>query len=165
MRAQQSDLLFFGRRGHHRRHRVVQGIKCRKRPLLPRALGHPRRLLEDPPERGNESVPIVLVELFQSHDWNTISPSTRTSRTLSEPASVNNTASACAGASARCTAASSTLPAAGLRYTKSAALPARKSPISFWRPSASAPARVDKYSNRAASSAFGSGASRCIKYA
>src|SRR5688500_5674702 len=117
MRAQQRDLLFFGRRGHHRRHRVVQGVECRKRPLVPHTLGHPRRLLEDPPERGNESAPIVLVELFQSHDWNTISPSTRTSRTLSEPASVNNTASACAGAPARRTAASSAVPAAGHVYT------------------------------------------------
>ena len=51
-----------------------------------------------------------------------------------------------------CSTVSSTLPAGARRYTKSADLPGHRLPISCASPSASAPANVERYSSRVASS-------------
>ena len=87
-------------RRHHRR---VQRVERRERPRVPGALGHPRRVLEHPAERVDErpggrwrsarrASQCVSASRIGSARY-TASPATRTSRTLSAPASVKIAAS------------------------------------------------------------------------
>ena len=106
-----------------------QLVERRERPRIPGALRHPGRMLEHPADSFDEL-----------HPWSRVfscsgfiipeSPSTRTSRMHSGPASVNSAASTRAGSSNAFRTPSSGLPEAGLQINRSAALPVPKSPVS-----------------------------------
>src|SRR5688572_32989660 len=112
MGPQKRELLFGGCSGHDRSHRVVQRVERGEWLLGPSSLCDPRRALEYRAKGAGEAAAIGRVEVGQCHapsilaaggivcaahvsTAKTISPSTRTSRTLSEPPSVNSAASAC----------------------------------------------------------------------
>ena len=80
--------------------RPMQRVRRCERPRCPGAFRHPRRMLEDPAQRCRRTRPGP--SRFSSSALQTpASPSTRTSRTLSAPASVNSAASMRSGSSAR----------------------------------------------------------------